>query len=107
MPALKELAPKASMQDIFSTVNKSFSNNAKLERNVKIYLCQKHTGEKLKDIGISFGISESGVSQAGRRVRTWMEKDKNLRREIGKLEKKDKSVKNEDLTPIPTLIISS
>ena len=88
LPALKELAPKASMQDIFAAVNKSFSNNAKLARNVNMYLCQKHTGEKLKDIGKHFGISESGVSQAGRRVRTWMEKNKNMRREIGKLEKR-------------------
>lgn len=88
LPALKELAPKALMQDIFDAVNESFSNNAKLARNVNMYLCQKYTGEKLKDIGRHFGISESGVSQAGRRVRTWMEKDKNLRREIGKLEKR-------------------
>jgi len=87
LPALKELAPKASMQDIFYEVNESFSNNAKLARNVKMYLCQKHTGQKLRDIGKHFGISESGVSQAGRRVRTWMEKDKKLRRKIAKLEK--------------------
>ena len=88
LPALKELAPKASMQNVFDVVDESFSNNAKLARNVKMYLCQKYTGEKLKDIGSHFGISESGVSQAGRRVLKWMEKDKKLRREIGKLEKK-------------------
>ena len=87
LPALKELAPKASMHDIFNAVDDSLGNDSKLARNVKMYLCQKYTGEKLKDIGIHFGISESGVSQAGRRVRTWMEKDKKLRCEIGKIEK--------------------
>ena len=76
------------MQDVFDAVNESYSNNAKLARNVNMYLCQKYTGEKLKDIGRHFGISDSGVSQAGRRVRTWMEKDKSLRREMGKLEKR-------------------
>jgi hypothetical protein len=30
-------------------------------RNIKIYLCQKYTGDKLKDVGTSFGIGESGV----------------------------------------------
>ena len=87
LPALKELAPKASLHDIFNAVDGSLGNDTKLARNVKMYLCQKYTGEKLKDIGIHFGISESGVSQAGRRVRTWMERDKKLRCEIGKLEK--------------------
>ncbi|MBW2075783.1 MAG: hypothetical protein DRP65_06435 [Planctomycetota bacterium] len=91
LPALKELAPKASMQDVFDVIDESFSNDAKLARNVKMYLCQKYTAEKLKDIGRHFGISESGVSQASRRVRQWMEKDKKLRREIGKLEKRIRS----------------
>jgi hypothetical protein len=36
--------------------------------NVKIYLSQRHTGEKLKDIGACFGVDESGVYQANRRV---------------------------------------
>ena len=48
-----------------------------------MFLCQRYTSEKLKDIGIYFGIGESGVSQARRRV-------------------KDK-MKNEDLTPMFSL----
>ena len=51
-------------------------------------LCQKHTGEKLKDISINFGIGESGVSQASRRVAQKIEKDKKLKRKIDKIEKK-------------------
>ena len=87
LPALKELARQASMQDILDAVDKSFVNEAKLARNVKIYLCKEYTAEKLKDLGIHFGIGESGVSQAGRRVSQWMQKDKNLRRRIEKLER--------------------
>ena len=73
------------MQDILDAVDKSFVNEAKLARNVKIYLCKEYTAEKLKDLGIHFGIGESGVSQAGRRVSQWMQKDKNLRRRSGSL----------------------
>ena len=86
LPALKELAPKASMQDIFDAVDKSLGNHAKFSRNVKMYLCQKYTAKKLIDLGGYFGIGESGVSQASRRVSQWMGKDINLRREIEKLE---------------------
>ena len=86
LPALKELALKASVEDILDAVEGSLGNDAKLARSVKMYLCQKHTAEKLKVLGRHFGIGESGVSQASRRVSQWMGKDKNLRREIEKLE---------------------
>jgi chromosomal replication initiation ATPase DnaA len=56
--------------------------------NVKIYLNQRHTGEKLKDIGACFGIGESGVSQASRRVKEKIRNDKKLGRKIAKIEKK-------------------
>jgi chromosomal replication initiation ATPase DnaA len=45
------------------------------------------TGEKLKEIGLNFGIGESGVSQACRRVAQKIEKDNNLKKKIVKLGK--------------------
>ena len=86
LPALKELAPKASMQDILEAVDGRLGTDAKLARSAKMYLCQKHTAEKLKVLGRHFGIGESGVSQASRRLSQWMGKDKNLRREIERIE---------------------
>ncbi len=86
LPALKDLAPKTSTQDVFDAVDDSLGDDAKLARSVKMYLCQRYTAERLRDLGKHFGISESGVSQAGRRVSQWMKKDKGLRREIHKLE---------------------
>ena len=68
LPALKELIKKASMQDIFEEVESVFTKDKVLARNVKMYLCQRYTGKKLKEIGLHFGIGESGVSQACRRV---------------------------------------
>ena len=86
LPALKELVPKASMQDIFKTVESAFPQDEALARNLKMYLCQKYTGKKLKDIGMQFSIGESGVSQSCRRVAQTIEKDKKLKKKIDRLE---------------------
>jgi chromosomal replication initiation ATPase DnaA len=50
-----------------------------------MYLCQRYTGNKLKEIGFHFGIGESGVSQACRRVAHKIEKDKKLKKKIERL----------------------
>jgi hypothetical protein len=58
LPALKELAQKASMQDIFEAVELAFSQDKALARNAKMNLSQKYTGKKLKDFGLQFGIGD-------------------------------------------------
>lgn len=88
LPALKELVEKASMQDICDEVESVFGKESALGRNVKMFLSQRYTGEKLKDIGIHFGIGESGASQASRRINNKMRSDKKLRRKITQIEKK-------------------
>jgi chromosomal replication initiation ATPase DnaA len=65
-----------------------FSDDKVLARNVKMYLSQRYTGEELKDIGRHFGIGESGVSQAGRRVAQKIENDKQPTKRIAKISKK-------------------
>ncbi len=55
-----------------------------------MFLCQKYTDEKLKDIGAHFGVGESGVSQTCRRVSDKIIKDKKLERKMSKIEKKIK-----------------
>ena len=88
LPALKELVEKASLQDIFDEVESVFGAEPALARNVKMFLCHKYTGTKLKDIGTHFGIGESGVSQASRRVNAKIINDKKLKRKISKIENK-------------------
>ena len=66
------------MKDIFEEVELVFNDDKVLARNVKMYLCRRYTGERLKDIGLHFGIGDSGVSQAGRRVAQKIENDKRL-----------------------------
>jgi REP element-mobilizing transposase RayT/predicted XRE-type DNA-binding protein len=88
LPALKELVKKNSIQDIFEEVESVFTKDKVMARNVKMYLCQRNSSKKLKEIGLHFGIGESGVSQACRRVAQKIEKDKKLKKKIVRLEKK-------------------
>jgi len=52
---------------------------------VQISLCHKISGQKLKDIGLHFGIDVSGVSQASRRVALQIKDDKKLKKKIDKI----------------------
>jgi putative transposase len=88
LPVLKELTDKASMKDIFDAVESVFGNQEGLDRNIKMFLCQRYTGEKLKDIGTYFRIGESGVSQACRRIKYKIRNDKKLEGKIAKIERK-------------------
>jgi chromosomal replication initiation ATPase DnaA len=53
-----------------------------------MFLSQRYTCENLKDIGTHFGIGESGVSQASRRVNDKIRSNKKLKRKIRKIEKR-------------------
>ena len=88
LPALSELTLKISMEQIFDEVDLVFGENPLLKRNLKIYLCQRYTGEKLKAIGIQFGIGESAVSHACSRVRVKIEQDRKMKRKVEKIENK-------------------
>ncbi len=61
------------------------SEDAALLKRVQIYLCHKISGQKLKDIGLHFGIVVSGVSQASRRVGLQIKDDKKLKKKIDKI----------------------
>jgi hypothetical protein len=84
LPALKALAGKATMEEIFDGVEAVLGNKPALARNVKVYLCQRYTGRKLRDIGTHFGIGESGVSQASRRMVEKLKQDKKLEITVNK-----------------------
>jgi len=49
---------------------------------------KRYTGEKLKNIGTQFGIGESGVSQARRRVNNKIRIDNWPKRKLSKIENK-------------------
>lgn len=86
IPALKTLSRKITITDIFDEVDRIIKDDKKLSRNIKLYLSQRHTAERLDDIGTCFGIGGSGVCQAGRRISGQLEKDKSLAKTIKKIE---------------------
>jgi REP element-mobilizing transposase RayT len=86
LPALKELSEKPSIQEIIDEVELVFGENRSLARGIEMHLCQKYTGERLREIGRHFGIGESGVSQASRRIAVRIGQDNKLRRDIKKIE---------------------
>ena len=59
-----------------------------MDNHYHIYLCRKYTGEKLKTIGNRFGIGESTVSHAYRRIEAKIEQNRNIKRKVEKIEKK-------------------
>ena len=65
-------------------VELALGENPVLKRNLKMYLCQRYTGEKLKTIGYQFGIGESAVSHACRRIKAKIEQDRKMKRKIEK-----------------------
>jgi len=72
-------------RDIFDEVESVLGKQPALAQNIKMFLSQKCTGEKRKDIGIHFGIGKSGVSQGNRRVADKIKKDKKLKRKLSRL----------------------
>ena len=72
-------------EGIKETAEKFFPDNVQLGRMAGIFLICRLSGEKLKEIGTIYGLSESGVSQASRRFEKAMEEDEDLRREIERI----------------------
>lgn len=75
IPALRALVVRPSIETIEKEVGVLFADETRTGRQVSLYLCRKYSGRKLKEIGTYFGISESGVSQAGRRIEMKIVKD--------------------------------
>ena len=88
LPALKELYRKCSVDEIAEEVESVFGEDRVFARGVKIYLCHRHTGKMLKEIGQHFNIGASGVSQASRRIAMKISQDNKLRKKIRKIENK-------------------
>ena len=58
-----------------------------MARRVGMYLCRLCSGLKLREIGAAYGVGESAVAQASRRVAGEMKNSKSARESIGLLER--------------------
>ncbi|OEU72406.1 MAG: hypothetical protein BA869_02190 [Desulfuromonadales bacterium C00003107] len=85
--ALKKLIDRPSIDTVLAAVDKKLAGQEKLSRKVAVYLCHRLTGETLKRIGDRFGLKESAVSQASRRLGNKLLEDKALAKRVSRLEK--------------------
>ena len=85
LPDLKQFYEMPDLEEIIKQAAKVLSEDGALLKRVQIYLCHKFGGQKLKDIGLHFGIGVSGVSQTSRRVALQIKDDKKLKKKIDKI----------------------
>ena len=85
LPDLRDLPVRIGLAELENAVDRVVASDEKLARQVKRYFGHRYTGLRLKEIGSHFVISESGVTQASRRVRSRIEDDKKFARMIEKI----------------------
>ena len=88
LPALREITDRPGLDVIKQVVDSVLQSDEKLARQVKLFLCHRYSGKKLREIGNQFGVSESAVTQASRRIRVKQKNDKKLGKIILKIVKK-------------------
>jgi len=94
VPAVKGLAVRPSIDEIISKVNTVLGEDSELTRSMSLYICQRHSGAKLKEIGERFGISDAAVSQANRRLVLRAGQDKELKKVVERVEEMLRRVKS-------------
>ncbi len=85
LPDLRQFHEMPDLEEIIKQAAKVLSEDAALLKRIQIYLCHRFSGQKLKDIGVHFGIGVSGVSQSSRRVALQIKDDKKLKKKIDKI----------------------
>jgi hypothetical protein len=88
LPALRRLAQRPNFEEIKKAAGDVFGRDHVLMRHVSLYFSHKYSARTLKDIGDHFGIGESGVSQASRRLSLKLDENPNLRKKVRLIEKK-------------------
>lgn len=86
LPTLRDLSRQPGLSQIERAVESVLQSDKKSARQVKLHMCHRYSGMKLREIGKRFGIGESGVTQASRRISMKVEKDKRLREIVKMIE---------------------
>lgn len=88
LPALRRLTNKPTLEAIRTAVEGMFIDDRMMARRVGMFLCRRHSGLKLKEICTAYGVGESAVTQASRRVEAQMKQSESVRKAVEMLEKK-------------------
>lgn len=81
VPAYNFLLKKIGLEKIHKKV-KELVEDEKLKKKISLYLMHRISGEKLREIGKFFNISESGVSNNTKRFEEELNKDKKLEKTV-------------------------
>ncbi len=82
LPDLAKLSQAPTIKEIHNEIKKILNDDPTLSRKATIYLCHRYSRRTLQEIGDHFGIGESAVSQASRRLQASLGKDRKLRKKI-------------------------
>lgn len=88
LPALRHFSERPTVEGVWAVAQERFAEDQRTARRVALYLCHRYTGSKLREIGRVFGVGESAVSEASRRVNTELKRDQRLRDVVRELEEK-------------------
>jgi hypothetical protein len=83
LPVLKETPDMPDLGMIEKAVDGGIQTDKKLARPVKLYICHCYScysGRRLREIGERLGVTDSGVSQASKRIDEKQKTDKKLKR---------------------------
>ncbi len=85
LPSLRELTVKPTLDEIAKIVKRVIADNAGLVKKASIFICHRYSGEKLKNIGDFFHMTESGVTRASQRFEMKVEGDESIRKMVGEI----------------------
>jgi hypothetical protein len=88
LPVFRETMARPKIEEIKHVVNSELESDEKLARQLKLFLCHRYSGLKLREIGDRFSVGESAVTQASRRIQIRLKNDKKLNKLVLKIEKK-------------------
>jgi len=78
---------KADLERIVESAQAAFGERKRQAERVAIHLAHRYSGLKLREIGTRFGLKDSGVSEASRRVSKELAKDETFRQAVENLRK--------------------
>ena len=82
IPALRQMKPRSRPDEIMQHIKIILAGNEKLAWQLGVYLSHRYSGMKLKEIGEIFGMRESAICEATRRIRARIERDSVLRQQV-------------------------
>ena len=88
LPALRKLSSTPELDYIEKAVDSLLHSEEKLARQVKLHLYHRYSSMKPRESGNRFGIGQSGITQASRRIGIKAREDKKLERTVKTIEMK-------------------